>query len=246
MIGWPTRRGLAGAQGLMLFALACALAAPPVATDDDAKQQDDLSQLKLDEGWYARLETDRGTILVRLLPDQAPHSVAHFAALAEGRLPWLHPITGEIENRPYYDGLQIHKVEFGERFEAGDPTSTGRGAPPIYVPLEGVAPIDFSSPWRIGMAKSSLGKISGALFFVTAVGTPWLNGRHPCFGEVVGGQAVVREICAVGTLSNGMPREPILLNHVKIYAVGSPPALPEPETYRPPSTQLKPKKSTYR
>ena len=254
------RRGLARAQGLTLFALTCALVAPstaappqqraqpaePAATDSDTKQQAYLSRLRLDEGWYARLETDRGTILIRLLPDQAPQSVAHFAALAEGRLPWLHPITGEIEAKPYYDGLQIHKVEYGERFEAGDPTATGRGAPPIYVPLEGLTPVDFSNPWRIGMAKSSLGKISGALFFVTAVGTPWLNGRHPCFGEVVGGQDVVREICGVSTLSSGMPRQPILLEHVEIYAVGSPPALPEPEAHRPPSPRLKPKESTYR
>ena len=94
------RRGLVRAQGLTLFALTCALVAPstaalpqqqaqpaaPAATDSDTNKQDYLSQLRLDEGWYARLETDRGMILIRLLPDQAPQSVAHFAALAEGKL----------------------------------------------------------------------------------------------------------------------------------------------------------------
>jgi len=213
---------------------------------DPARSQDSLDQLRLEDGWYARIETDLGTILVRLLPEQAPRSVANFAALAQGRLPWLNPITGEIDETPYYDGLTIHKVEFGERFEAGDPTATGRGAPPIYVPSEGVAPVDFSKPWRVGMAKGALGRISGVLFFVTAVGTPWLNGRHPCFGEVVGGQDVVAKICSVATLSNGKPRKPILLKTIEIYAVGSPAELPQPESYRPPSPTLKPKKSTYR
>jgi hypothetical protein len=40
------------------------------------------------QGWYARLDTDKGPIVAKLLPDQAPQSVAHFAALAQGRLEW--------------------------------------------------------------------------------------------------------------------------------------------------------------
>ena len=59
-------------------------------------------------GWYARIETTMGTIAVQLLPGQAPQSVAHFAALAEARMEWTDPVSGEARKNHFYDGNPIH------------------------------------------------------------------------------------------------------------------------------------------
>jgi len=184
-------------------------------------------------GWYARLETSSGTVVIRLLPEQAPQSVAHFAALAEGRLEWTDPMTGKARRDPYYDGLLIHKVSAAQRFEAGDPTSTGRGSAPVYVPEEGFGPVDFSIRGRVGMTRASLGRISGSLFFVTAAPQPWLSGRHPCFGTVVQGLDVVDAISTARADGNGKPIEPIVLKTIKVYSVGEVEPLPEPVAFTP-------------
>ncbi len=179
---------------------------------------------------------------MRLLPEQAPQSVAHFAALAEGRLSWIDPYTGYETSGHYYDGVVIHKAVAGQRFEAGDRTGTGRSAPPYFVPPEGFTPVNFDGPWRMGMTRFAGGRLSAVVFFVTAGSEPWLNGKHPCFGEVVGGKEIVMEITAVKTMSDDTPREPIVIEKVRVHAVGDPPALPEPVRYTPPATEpLRPK-----
>ncbi len=237
----PERRR--AARGLVLAALALgsgAAEAPRVSPPPPEGEAYLFASLP--EGWYARIETSKGTILARLLPDQAPQSVAHFAALAEGRMGWIDPLTGERKAQPYYDGLLVHKVAFGKRFEVGDPTGTGRGAPLIYVPPEGAGPLTFDRAWRLGMTRSGLGRISGVLFFVTAVGEPYLTGRHPCFGEVVRGRDVVQAICEVRTNSAGQPLEQIRVEQIRIHSVGDPPPLPEPRPYEPPVRELRPRK----
>lgn len=187
----------------------------------------------LERGWYAGFRTSMGDFLVRLLPEQSPQAVAHFAALAEGRLPWNDPVTGETKQGRYYDGLLVHKVEDGRRFESGDPTATGRGAPRYYVPAEGFGPVNFSRPFVVGMTRAPLGKISGVQFFVTSAPEPYLSPRHPCFGEVVGGREVVSAITGVQTNAVGQPLEQILIESVVILAAGDPFPLPEPERYEP-------------
>jgi peptidyl-prolyl cis-trans isomerase A (cyclophilin A) len=232
----------AGRLAVVTAALAIAPLAPHHAQDRDVAPRapipeglrgvPDLPE-DLPEGWYARLDTDRGTIVVRLLPDQAPQSVAHFAALAEGRLSWTDPLTGQEAAGHYYDGILIHKALAGERFEAGDRTATGRGAPPYYVPPEGFGPVNFAGPWRMGMTRFPGGAISGVVFFVSVASQPSLNGKHPCFGEIVAGKEVVWDITLAETTSHDTPREPIVIDKVRVHAVGHPDALPEPSPYVP-------------
>ena len=189
-------------------------------------------------GWYAELRLTGGRIIIHLHPEQAPQSVAHFTALAEGRLEWIDPFTGEPEHAPYYDGIEIHKVQAGQRFELGDRTGTGRGAAPFYVPEEGKAPASFDQPWRVGMTRASLGRISGSSFFVTAAPQPFLRERHPCFGTVIAGRDLVRAISGVRANSAGKPLDPIVVEHVRIFRVGEPSALPEPKSHQPQPRRL--------
>jgi peptidyl-prolyl cis-trans isomerase A (cyclophilin A) len=201
------------------------------ATDARSATADDLAGL--DDGWYARVRTSVGEIVFRLLPEQAPQSVAHFTALAEGRLEWIDPFTGLPSTDPYYDGVIVHKVRAGQRFEAGDRTGTGRGAAPFHVPEEGKSPITFDRPGRVGMTRASLGRISGAQFFMTTAPQPFLNRRHPCFGVIVRGADVVEAISSVPAGSAGKPRDPIVIETIRILAVGEPAPLPEPVRYEP-------------
>jgi cyclophilin family peptidyl-prolyl cis-trans isomerase len=187
----------------------------------------------LPEGWYARIETTLGTMVARLLPENAPQATAHFVALAEGRLPWADLVTGEQKQGRYYDGIPIHKAVAGERFEAGDASGTGRGAPLIYSPPEQGA-LGFERPYRLGMTRGSLNRISGVLFFVSVASLPHLSSGHPCFGELVAGQEVAWNIATVKTNSMGKPLEPVLIKSVRILAVGSPAPIPEAVPYTPP------------
>ena len=185
------------------------------------------------EGWYAVVETSLGSFTIKLLPEQAPQTVAHFAAFAEGRMEFVDPFTGSKKKAPYYDGLAIHKTTFAQRFEAGDTTGTGHGMPVVWVPSE-AGLVNFSRPYRVGMTAASMKRISGVMFFVSIVAEPYLNSRHNCFGEVVEGREVVDRICQVPTNNRGAPLEPVIIRHVAIVKSGNPPPLAAPVPYDPP------------
>jgi cyclophilin family peptidyl-prolyl cis-trans isomerase len=185
------------------------------------------------EGWYAVVETTMGSFTIHLLPEQAPQTVAHFAAFARGRMEFVDPYNGNKKKVPYYDGVAIHKTKFAQRFEAGDPTGTGHGMPLVWVPAE-PGPVNFSRPYRVGMTASSMKRISGVLFFVTVVAEPVFNASHNCFGEIVEGRDVVDQICLVKTDEKGAPIDPVIMRHVTIVKSGNPAPLPEPVAYDPP------------
>jgi peptidyl-prolyl cis-trans isomerase A (cyclophilin A) len=185
------------------------------------------------QGWYAVVTTSLGSFTFRLLPEQAPQTVAHFVAYATGRMEFVDPYNGNKKKVPYYDGVAIHKTKFAQWFEAGDPTGTGHGMPPVWVPSE-PGFVNFSRPYRVGMTSASLKRISGVLFFVTIVAEPAFNPSHNCFGEIVEGRDVVERICTVRTDDKGAPLEPVVIRHIAIVKSGDPPPLPDPIPYDPP------------
>lgn len=189
----------------------------------------------LGEGWYARIDTDKGRILLELLPQQAPQSVAHFAGLANGTLEWPDPVTGDPVSLHFYDGIAIDSAEAGRRFEAGGlDRDLARVPPELYVnPEEGHGPVGFAQPGRIGLTRFIGGRISGVKFFVTAAGAPYLQGQHPCFGRVIEGLDVALKISEVKTYGNGNPIDPVMIHQVRVFSVGEPPPLAEPERYVP-------------
>jgi len=193
----------------------------------------------LHEGWHVRIETDMGRIIARLLPEQAPQAVAHFAALAEGELEWIDPATGETHKEHFYDGVKVYKAEAGSRFEVGSSSGTGRGGPMMFIPPEGMAgPVDYSGSGRLGMTRAPGARFSAFQFFVTYASQTRLNRSYPCFGVVLSGKDVVLQISTVKTYSNGKPIEPVHIKEIRIFAVGNPEPLPEPVSYSPKPTPL--------
>ncbi len=212
--------------GMAISALTMsALTMSAVAADETAF----TPSANLEEGWYARIETTKGRIVARLLPEQAPQSVAHFAALVNGELGWSDLVTGETKKGPYYDGSPIHFAMAGELFETGDRQSEGEGQAVYYIAEEGLGPVYFQQSGLLGMSRMSGGRISGVRFFVTVAASKRLiKRRQPCFGKIVEGLEVAWQLSSVKTDSAGRPLEPAGLQEVRVFSVGNPKPLPEP------------------
>jgi peptidyl-prolyl cis-trans isomerase A (cyclophilin A) len=146
----------------------------------------------LADGMYARFQTNKGTILVRLHFKLTPLTVANFVGLAEGSLPWRDTNGAERKSR-FYDGLVFHRVIEDFMIQGGDPLGKGHGGPGYRFRDEFVPELRHDKPGVLSMANAGPGT-NGSQFFITHVATPWLDNKHSVFGEVVEGQAVVNKI----------------------------------------------------
>ncbi len=183
----------------------------------------------LEDGWYARIETTKGRIIAKLLPEQAPQSVAHFAALVNGELGWSDLVTGETKKGRYYDGSPIHFAMAGQLLETGDRQSEGEGQAVYYIDEEGLGPVYFQQSGLLGMTRMAGGRISAVRFFVTVSASKRLiKRRQPCFGKIVEGMEVAWQLSSLKTDIAGRPLEPEALKQVRIFSVGDPKPIPEP------------------
>jgi peptidylprolyl isomerase len=127
------------------------------------------------------LETNQGTIELKMFPDIAPLAVENFTT---------HATNG------YYNGLIFHRVIKDFMIQGGDPTGTGTGGTSIWKKEfvnEYGANVVFDKPFMLAMANHGP-NTNGSQFFITTKATPWLNGGYTIFGEVVSGQDVVTKI----------------------------------------------------
>jgi len=127
------------------------------------------------------LETNQGKVEIKLFPKIAPLAVENFVT--------------HIKNG-YYNGLIFHRVIKDFMVQGGDPTGTGTGGESIWKEdfADEFSPnVVFDRPMLLAMANRGP-KTNGSQFFITTKATPWLNGRHTIFGEVVSGQDVMRKI----------------------------------------------------
>ncbi|HLL39440.1 MAG TPA: peptidylprolyl isomerase [Rubrobacteraceae bacterium] len=124
-----------------------------------------------DKEYYATFRTEKGPVRVRLFADKAPETVNNFVFLArEG----------------YFDGTTFHRVIKDFMVQAGDPTGTGTGGPGYNIRDEFHEDLRHDRPGILSMANAGP-NTGGSQFFITHAATPWLDGRHAVFGEVVEG-----------------------------------------------------------
>ncbi len=138
------------------------------------------------------LETNQGNIEIKLFPDAAPKACENFTKLVE---------------KGYYNGLIFHRVIKQFMIQGGDPTGTGMGGESIWgkpFPDEFKAGLVFDRPGILAMANAGP-ETNGSQFFITTIPTPWLNGRHTIFGEVVSGYDVVQKIESTAVNSQDKP-----------------------------------------
>ena len=150
------------------------------------------------------IETNRGTIEIKLFPDVAPKACENFLTHIE---------------KHYYDGIVFHRVIKGFMIQGGDPTGTGAGGKSIWnKPFtdELRSDVAFDRPGLLAMANAGP-DTNGSQFFITTAKTPWLNMHHTIFGEVINGYNVVEAIerCKTGFGDRPIETQKIIKAYIK-------------------------------
>jgi peptidyl-prolyl cis-trans isomerase A (cyclophilin A) len=165
---------------------------------------------------FAHFVTSDGSFTAELFEKDAPKTVANFVELAEGTKEWTDPKTGATVKKPLYDGLTFHRVIAGFMIQGGDPLGTGTGGPGYKFADEFGSGRKLDKAGILAMANAGP-NTNGSQFFITLAATPWLNGKHTVFGEVVEGMDVVNKIGNTKTTKPGdKPVTPIIIKSLKI------------------------------
>lgn len=127
----------------------------------------------------ATIKTAKGVIELELFTDKAPETTGNFIKLAR---------------QGFYDGLKFHRVIADFMIQGGCPTGTGTGGPGYkFADEKSALALKHDVPGRLSMANAGP-NTNGSQFFITHVPTPWLDGKHAVFGQVITGQDVVDQI----------------------------------------------------
>jgi len=165
-------------------------------------QQEDL----LKEYSQAIIKTSLGDVTVKFYSSDSPVTVNNFLNLAK---------------EGFYDGTRFHRVIKDFMIQAGDPLSKesntsmwGTGGPGYQFKDE------FNThklvAGSLAMANSGPATNGSQFFIVTAESTPWLDGHHTNFGEVVSGMDIVKKIETTVTGQNDRPETDIFINSVEL------------------------------
>jgi cyclophilin family peptidyl-prolyl cis-trans isomerase len=150
--------------------------------------------------YFVHMTTNKGEITIRFMPDVAPLHVTNFIYLAR---------------MGFYDGTIFHRVITGFMAQGGDPVGNGTGGPGYGFNPEFSDKVKHDKGGLLSMANTGQPNSDGSQFFLTFVATPWLNGKHCIFGEVVEGLDVVQKLEAAGSRS-GAPTERLTLDKVTV------------------------------
>lgn len=162
-----------------------------------------LSTTLLSAEHNATLQTSLGNIKIQLFPKIAPKACENFIT---------HAKDG------YYDKTIFHRVIKNFMIQGGDPTGTGRGGESIWKKSfkdEFKPNITFDRTGLLAMANRGA-NTNGSQFFITTVPTPWLNGCHTIFGEVIEGFDVLNKIENTQTGKFDKPLEDIKIIHITV------------------------------
>jgi len=157
--------------------------------------QEDLAK----EYKRALIKTSMGDIEIEFYGDDSPITVNNFLNLAK---------------KGFYDGIIFHRVIKDFMIQGGDPTGTGMGGPDYKFEDE------FNNhkliKGSLAMANSGSNTNGSQFFIVTAAETPWLDGKHTNFGQVVTGLEIVDNIEAVETGMSDKPVKDVVIEKIEL------------------------------
>ncbi|MBS1550175.1 MAG: peptidylprolyl isomerase [Bacteroidetes bacterium] len=168
----------------------------------------------LQDGLYANLQTTKGNMVVKFEDKKSPVTVANFIGLAEGKI----ENTSKAKGIPFYDGTIFHRIIKNFMIQGGDPKGTGMGDPGYKFDDE-KNDLKHTGKGILSMANSGP-NTNGSQFFITEVPTPWLDGKHTIFGEIVVGKDLVDVIANVETGAQDKPKTDVVLEKVTIFSKG--------------------------
>ena len=148
----------------------------------------------------AVFETSKGTFEIELYTGKAPITTKNFIDLVE---------------KGFYDGLIFHRVIAGFMLQGGDPEGKGTGGPGYEIEDEFHPDLKHDSEGILSMANSGP-NTGGSQFFITLAATPWLDGKHAVFGNVISGLGVVKAIGDVETGFQDKPAEDVVIKKITI------------------------------
>lgn len=187
--------------------VSCSVKIPNSMTKEEYKN--------LPDGLYAQMETSKGNMTIELFEKEAPLTVANFVGLAEGtKENKVKPL-----GTPYYDGIIFHRVIKDFMIQSGDPDGKGSGGPGYDFADEFFSDKKHDKKGVLSMANAGPAT-NGSQFFITEVATPWLDGRHTIFGQVIDGLDVIDTIATVKKGPQDKPVEDIVINHIEIIKKG--------------------------
>ena len=148
----------------------------------------------------AAFDTSMGAFRVELFTDLAPVTTKNFI---------------DLSKKGFYDGVIFHRVIDGFMLQGGDPTGSGRGGPGYVIPDEFGPGLKHDKPGILSMANAGP-NTGGSQFFITLVPTPWLDGKHAIFGNVIEGMDVVRAIGGTQTDHADRPVVDVIIKSITI------------------------------
>ncbi|MFL2858883.1 MAG: peptidylprolyl isomerase [Planctomycetota bacterium] len=140
------------------------------------------------------LETNHGTLKIRLMPDVAPNHVRNVMYLTE---------------LGFYDDLTFHRVITGFMAQGGCPEGTGMGGPGYRFAGEFSPNARHDRRGLLSMANAGP-NTDGSQFFITFTPTPHLDDNHTIYGEVVEGHPTLEALEDRGS-GQGGTSEPLLM-----------------------------------
>jgi peptidyl-prolyl cis-trans isomerase B (cyclophilin B) len=139
----------------------------------------------------ARIVTDRGEMIFRFFPDDAPVTIASFIKLARSG---------------FYDGLTFHRVVPGFVIQGGCPEGTGTGGPGYRLKAE--FNDNLHDAGAVAMARAQAADSAGSQFYICLEDAHFLDHQYTVFGHLTSGLDVARNI-RVGDVMRNVIIEPV-------------------------------------
>lgn len=172
-------------------------------TKEKDKKVTELMNVSENEKLVATVNTNVGSFEIELFAAKVPKTVENFVGLAtDGK----------------YNGVIFHRVIANFMIQGGDPTGTGRGGESYWggkFADEFDSSLKHTKPGMLSMANAGP-NTNGSQFFITLVPTPWLDGKHSVFGEVISGMEVIEAIGKTQTGAMDKPVNDILMESISI------------------------------